>query len=111
MLAAATDHLNRPAGLWLDLEQLLDLPLDGEARAQLWRLALGQQADQPTARSSLLIALARHCGQGATAASAEGQWGLATDYLEEAIGHYQQIGLADGERQLAARQELAGLLG
>ena len=111
MLAAATDHLNRPAGLWLDLEQLLDLPLDGEARAQLWRLALGQQADQSTARSSLLIALARHCGQGATAASAEGQWGLATDYLEEAIGHYQQIGLADGERQLAARQELAGLLG
>ena len=111
MLAAAADPLNRPAGLWLDLDQLLDLPLDGEARAQLWRLALGQQADQPAARSSLLIALARHCGQAAVAASAEGQWGLATDYSEEAIGHYQQIGLADGERQLAARQELAGLLG
>jgi hypothetical protein len=111
MLGAATDHLNRPAGLWLDLEQLLDLPLEGEGRAQLWRLALGQQADQPTARRSLLIALARHCGQSAVAASAEGQWALATDYLEEAIGHYQEIGQADGERQLAARQELAGLLG
>jgi len=111
MMAAAIDHLIRPAGLWLDLEHLLDLPLDGEARAQLWRLALGQQADHPTARSSLLIALARYCGQAAAAASAEGQWGLATDYLEEAIGHYQEIGLADGVRQLAARQELAGLFG
>ena len=111
MVAAAADHLNRPAGLWLDLEHLLDLPLDGEARAQLWRLALGQQADQPIARCALLIALARHCGQAAVAASAEGQWGLVTDYLEEAIGHYQQIGRADRQRQLAARQELAGLLG
>jgi hypothetical protein len=101
--------LTQPPGLWLPIEQLLTLPVDAEARAQLWRLALGQ-VDGPDS-STLRVSLARHCGQAAVEASSEGQWAVADDQLQEAVQHYAAIAQLRPERRPAAQQELAGLLG
>ena len=108
MISAVLLTLSQSPGLWLPLEQLLTLPLDGEARAQLWRLALGQ-VDGADA-TGLRVALARHCGQAAAEASTEGQWAVADDQLQEAVQHYAAIAQLRPAWRQAAQQELAGLL-
>jgi hypothetical protein len=86
------------------------LPLDGDARSELWRLAL--QQNQPDAdRLRLHVALARHCGHGASHAAAEGRWGVMERELAEAQIHYQEIAQRAADRQTVVKQELANLLG
>jgi len=100
--------LSQPPGLWLPLEQLLTLPVDSDARAQLWQLAV-DQIDGPEG-TPLHVALARHCGQAAAEASSEGQWAVAEDQLREAVQHYAAIASERPERREPVQQELAGLL-
>ena len=100
--------LSQPPGLWLPLEQLLTLPVDSDARAQLWRLAV-DQIDGPDG-TPLRVALARYCGQAAAEASSEGQWAVADDQLQEAVQHYAAIAQGRPERREVVQQELAGLL-
>jgi hypothetical protein len=100
--------LSQPPGLWLPLEQLLTLPVDSDARAQLWQLAV-DQIDGPEG-TPLHVALARHCGQAAAEASSEGQWAVADDQLREAVQHYAAIASERPEQREPVQQELAGLL-
>ena len=89
---------------------MLQLPLEGEARSELWRLALQQQ--QPEAcQVRLLVALARHCGHGASQAAAEGRWGVMQRELQEAYGHYQEIVQCNRESTESVQEELSNLLG
>ena len=90
------------------MEQLLTLPVDSDARAQLWQLAV-DQIDGPDG-TPLRVALARHCGQAAAEASSEGHWAVANDQLQEAVDHYGGIAKGWPERREAVQQELAGLL-
>ena len=88
----------------------MQLPLEGEPRSELWRLALRQQ--QPEAgQVRLRVALARHCGHGASQAAAEGRWGVMRRELQEADGHYQEIAQRSREHEKSVKQELANLLG
>lgn len=90
------------------MEQLLTLPVDSDARAQLWQLAV-DQIDGPDG-TPLRVALARHCGQAAAEASSEGHWAVANDQLQEAVDHYGAIANGWPERREVVQQELAGLL-
>jgi hypothetical protein len=110
--ATTTPSASTAAGLWLNVEQLLQLPLEADARAQLWRLAL-QQAPQAAAPAfvPLLVALARHCGQASATAAAEGQWALMLEQLEQAVTLYGRLGQLEPERAEPARQELGNLIG
>jgi hypothetical protein len=100
------------AGLWLDVPQLLELPLDSDAKAQLWRLALEQASEAPPGELlPLVVSLARHCGQTSAAAAAEGQWALMLEQLEQAVGLYGQLCRLAPERADPARQELGNLIG
>jgi len=99
-----------PAGLWLPLEELLALAIEDDSRAQLWEIALAQLEGQPAAEP-LRVALARHGGQAAVGAAADGQWGVADQHLQEAVDHYGRIGSQGSAQRRAAGQELAGLLG
>ena len=86
------------------------MPLDGDARSELWRLALKQT--QPDAdRLRLHLALARHCGHGASHAAAEGRWGVMGRELAEAQVHYQEIAQLATDRKAVVKQELVNLLG
>ena len=73
------------------------LPIEAEARGELWRLGLAQI--DPEAAGPLLVALARHCGQAALAASRTGQWALSQSQLDEAREYYGR--LRHGPRELA----------
>lgn len=99
-----------PAGLWLPLEALLELAIEEDSRARLWEIALAQLEGQPGAEP-LHVALARHAGQAAAGAAADGQWGVADLHLQQAVGHYGRIGAQGSDLRQAAGQELAGLLG
>ena len=90
------------------MEQLLILPVDSDARAQLWQLAV-DQIEGPEG-TPLRVALARYCGQAAAEASSEGQWAIADDQLREAVGHYAAISKGRPELREAVQQELSGLL-
>ena len=100
------------AGLWLSVEQLLALPLEGDAKAKLWQLALQQRPDAaPEQQLPLVVALARHCGQASAAAGAEGQWLLMQEQLQQAVANYQRLVQLAPDRAGAARQELGNLIG
>lgn len=99
------------SALSLGVDQLLALPIAAEARAQLWRLALDQQpALAPEQQRSLLLALARHCGQTCAAASADGHSGLAFEQLQEVVGLYDRLAKLVPDRVDAVRQELVNLI-
>lgn len=100
------------AGLWLSVEQLLALPLEGAAKAELWHLALQQRPDAVAEQQlPLVVALARHCGQASAAAGAEGQWLLMQEQLQQAVVNYQRLEQLAPDRAVAARQELGNLIG
>ena len=100
------------AGLWLSVEQLLALPLEGDAKAELWHLALQQRPDAVAEQQlPLVVALARHCGQASAAAGAEGQWLLMQEQLQQAVANYQRLEQLAPDRAVAARQELGNLIG
>jgi hypothetical protein len=100
------------AGLWLDVQELLELPLDADAKAQLWRLALRQHPNAPPEQQvPLQVALARHCGQASAGAAAEGHWGLMQQELAEAMAAYSRLAELSPDRAAAARQELGHLIG
>lgn len=109
--AAAVQAQPPAAGLWLDVDTLLELPVATEARVQLWRLALRQRPQAPAEQQlPLVVALARHCGLASSGAAADGQWGLMRQELEEAIAAYQRLAELAPERAAAARQELGNLI-
>ena len=89
---------------------MLQLPLEGEARSELWRLALQQQQPE-TGQVRLRVALARHCGHGASQAAAEGRWGVMRRELQEADGHYKEIVQCNRESKESVQEELSNLLG
>jgi hypothetical protein len=100
------------AGLWLSVEQLLTLPLEAEAKAELWQLALQQQPEADGEQQlPLVLALARHCGQASAAAGAEGQWLRMQEQLEKAVSSYRRLSQLAPDRTQAARQELGNLIG
>ena len=110
--AVATNHKRPRAGLWLEVEQLLQLPLEADAKAQLWQLALEQQADAAADEQlPLVVALARHHGQASAAAGAEGRWTVMQEHLEQAVASYQRLAQLTPERAADARQELGNLIG
>jgi hypothetical protein len=94
------------------VDQLLSLPLPGDAKAELWRLAL-RQHPQASAQQllPLVVALARHCGQACVTASAEGQWALLDDQLKEALAFYRRLDQLAPERSEAVQQEMLNLIG
>ena len=98
------------AGLWLGLDALLALPLEDDAKADLWRAALRQE-QPPAAQLRLHAALARHNGQRASEAADHGRWGVMERDLGEAQNHYQAIAQLDPERQGTVQRELSNLLG
>ena len=72
MTAGAPNRKRPRAGLWLEVEQLLQLPLEADAKAQLWQLALEQQPDAAADEQlPLVVSLARHHGQASASAGAE----------------------------------------
>jgi hypothetical protein len=94
------------------VEQLLALPLEAEAKAELWHLALQQQPDAAAEQQlPLVVALARHYGQASAAAGAEGQWLLMQEQLEKAVASYRRLSQLTPGRTQAARQELGNLIG
>lgn len=100
-----------PIALQISLPELLGLPVSGEARTALWRLALAQGLlREPEQRWPLHLALARSCGQAATSAAADGQWQLVASELPEALGQYQQLLQLDPAKAAQVRQEGGGLL-
>ena len=85
------------------------LPIEDQARAQLWALALEQLQGEPQAEP-LRVAMARYAGKAAVGAAADGQWGVADQQLLEAAEHYGGLGADQPGVRQAADQELAGLL-
>ena len=111
-LASLPPGQPRQAGLWLEVDQLLSLPFPSDAKAELWRLALRQCHQAPAQQQlPLVVALARHCGQACVTASADGQWTLLDDQLEEAVAVYRQLDQLVPDRSAAVRQELINLIG
>lgn len=99
------------AGLWLGFEELLQLPLEANAKADLWRLALRQRPNAAAAEQlPLVIALARFCGQASAAAAADGQWVLMQQQLEETVGSYRRIAELDPGKTSAVREEIGNLI-
>jgi len=98
--------------LWLDLEQLLALPLDVSARAELWRLALDQQPQgERQSALPLVVALARHHGQLAVSSAADGEWEQMQEQLKASMEFYEQLIKHAPERAELGRREFGNLIG